>query len=336
MQKLLQVSITIFATLFVHAHAAQRVSVKTAMLSEVAIYSERSAPATVVSLNESVISARILARVDELSVRVGDIVEKGGILAKLDCSDYEFAYREAVAKLEAQKIRRDFAKRKLERTHQLFTKQSVSEAILDERESSYAVSGHDLKGMQAEINMKKLDRSRCTVTSPFRALVVERASAVGEFVDVGKALVKIIDIDNAEISAQVLDRDAMQLSKTSTLFFEHGGVRYPVKLRSILGVINAETRNRESRLIFTDTYALPGTTGKLVWRDNQAHIPGDLLVWRNGKLGVFTVEKNIAQFNVMPSAQAGRASATELADNVRVVIEGHYSLTEAIPVDIVN
>jgi RND family efflux transporter MFP subunit len=338
MKRLLQALITIFAiiTLSGHTHAADKVTVKTARVSEVAIYPERSAPAAVVSLNESTISARIAARVDELSVRVGDIVEKGSDLAKLDCSDYELAYRETVAREEALLTRRDYAKRRMERTRQLIEKQSIAEEILDERESDYAVLGSELKGIEAEIKMKKLDQSRCTVTSPFRALVIERASAVGEFVNVGTALVKIMDIDNTEISAQVLSRDAIQLQQASTLFFEHNGVRYPVELRSILGAINAETRNREGRLIFTDTHALPGATGKLVWRDKRAHIPGNLLVRRNGKLGVFTVEKNIARFNSIPGAQAGRASSTTLADDVRVVTEGHYSLTEAVPVDIVN
>jgi len=119
--------------------AAEKVTVKTARISEVAIDPERSAPATVISLTESVISARIAARVDELSVLVGDIVEKGGDLAKLDCADYELAYRESVARLEALQTRRDYAKRRVERTRQLIAKQSIAEEILDERESDYAV-----------------------------------------------------------------------------------------------------------------------------------------------------------------------------------------------------
>ncbi len=334
MKKFTLLLISIFVTTSVIAE--EKVTVKTARVSEVAIYPERSAPATVVSLNESIISARIAARVDELTVRVGDIVEKGGNLAKLDCSDYELAYHESVARQEALQTRRDYAKRRMERTRQLIEKQSIAEEILDQRESDYAVLGSELNGIQAEIKMKKLDLSRCTVTSPFRALVIERESAVGEFVNIGTALVKIMDLDNTEISAQVLSRDATQLNQASTLFFEHNGLRYPVELRSILGAINAETRNREGRLIFTETQALPGATGKLVWRDKRAHIPGDLLVRRNGELGVFTIEKNIARFNSIPGAQAGRASSTTLAGDVRVVTEGHYSLTEAAPVDIVN
>ena len=338
MKRLLQLSITIVTvfTLSATVYAEDKITVKTAKISEVAIYPERYAPATVVSLNESVISARIAARVDELSVRVGDIIEKGGVLARLDCEDYVLSHLESVARQEALETKRDLASRRVERTRQLILKQSIAEEILDERESDYAVLGAELRGNETEIKRKMLDQSRCTVLSPFHALVIERATAVGEFVSVGTALVKVMDIDEIVISAQVLSRDATQVSQASELYFEHDNTRYPVKLRSIVQAIDTETRNREVRLMFNDTHALPGATGRLIWRDERAHIPGDLLVRRNGKLGVFTVEGNIAKFNSMPTAQAGRASVTSLGNDINVVIEGHFSLKEAVPVDIVN
>lgn len=338
MNRKLQLLILIFAALIIPSlvHAADKVTVKIAKVADVAIYPERSAPATVVSLNQSVISAQIAAKVDELSVLVGDLIEKGGPLAKLDCSDHELSYQESIASLEALQTKRDLAKRRLERTRQLTIKQSVAEEILDERESDYAVLSSELKGSQAEIKMKKLEQSRCIVTSPFRALVVERVSAVGEFVNVGTALVKVIDIENIEVSAQVSSRDSDQVSQASKLYFEHNNIRTLVKLRSIVQAINAETRNREVRLIFSDSQVLPGTAGKLIWSDERTHIPSELLVRRNGELGVFTVEGNVAKFNTIPTAQAGRASATSLTKDAHVVTEGHFSLKESVPVEIVN
>jgi RND family efflux transporter MFP subunit len=330
--------VVLFITIFIsaHAYAVDRITVKAAKVSEIAIYPERSAPASIISLNESVISAQIAARVDALSVRVGDIVEEGGVLAQLDCTDYVLSRRESTARLQALRTKQELAKRRLERTRQLTLKQSVAEEILDERESDYAVLGAELRGIKAEIEIKKTDESRCVVLSPFRALVIERTSSVGEFVNVGTALVKIMDIDMTEISAQVSSRDTEQVRHASELYFEHDDIRYPVKLRAIVQAINTETRNREVRLTFKDSNALPGASGKLLWRDERAHIPGELLVRRNGDLGVFTVEGNIAKFNSMPSAQAGRASATALGSDARVVIEGHFSLKEAMPVDVVN
>ncbi|MCG8378498.1 MAG: efflux RND transporter periplasmic adaptor subunit [Proteobacteria bacterium] len=318
------------------AFAQDKITVNTSALADVAIYPERSAPATVVSLNESTISARIAAQVKELPVRVGDIVDKDSVLANLDCSDYVLASREAKARLDGLNAQIKLAKRRLERTRKLTLKQSVSEEILDERESDLAVLNTEHRAAKAELEMAKLKQSRCVVTSPFRALIVERSSAVGQYANTGTALVHIMDIDELEISAQVFSRDTEQISLSDQLFFEHSDTRYTVKLRAVIPAINTETRNREVRLLFINGPALPGAAGKLIWRDKRAHIPGEFLVRRDGKLGVFSINNNVAHFIPIPSAQAGRASPTTLPIDTPIVIEGQFSLKENDPVNIIN
>ena len=69
-------------------YAQDTVTVNTSAIADIAIYPERSAPATVISLNESTVSARIAAQVEELPVRVGDIVEKNSVLRKYVISDF--------------------------------------------------------------------------------------------------------------------------------------------------------------------------------------------------------------------------------------------------------
>ena len=335
MNKLLTLTISA-CLLTASVFADDKVNVNTATIADVAIYPERSAPATVLSLNESVISARIMAQVKELPVRVGDIVEKGSLLAKLDCSDYQLASRESRSRIEALTAQIDLAKRRLERTKKLTLKQSISEEILDERESDLAVLNADIRGAKADMQMANINESRCIVSSPFRALIIERASAVGQFTNVGTALVKIMDIEQLELSAQVFSHDTSQISKSEELFFEHDGIKYPVTLRTIIPAINTETRNREARLLFETTPALPGAAGKLLWRDTRAHIPGEFLVRRNGELGVFSIEDNVAHFISIPSAQAGRASPTTLPVDTPLVIEGHFSLKEADNVSVTN
>ncbi len=316
--------------------ANEKITVDTATIADVAIYPERSAPATVISLNESTISARITAQVDELPIRVGDIVETGSILAKLDCSDYKIASRESRSRIEALKAQIELAKRRLQRTKKLTLKQSISEEILDERESDLAVLNADIRGAKADLEMAIVNESRCTVKSPFRALIVERTSAVGQYTNVGTALVKIMDIDQLELSAQAFSQDTQQITNSSELVFEHAGNRYPVKLRTVIPAINTETRNREVRLLFKNGSALPGAAGKLLWRDSRAHIPGEFLVNRNGELGVFSIKDNVAHFISIPSAQAGRASPTTLPIDTPLVIEGHFSLKEADNVSVKN
>jgi len=335
----MKIFLTIISLIFfisVTVSATEKINVNTAPLSDIAIYPERSAPATVISLNESIISARITAQVQELPVRVGDIIEAGSTLAILDCSDYKLASRESRSRIEALNAQIELAIRRLERTKTLTLKQSVSEELLDERESALAVLRADLRGAKADLEMARINESRCIVKSPFRALIVERTSAVGQFTNVGTALVKIMDIEQLEVSAQAFTQDTDQITNSSELFFEHAGKEYPVELRTVMPAIKTETRNREIRLLFKTKPALPGAAGKLLWRDTRAHIPGEFLVNRNGELGVFSIEDNVAHFILIPSAQAGRASPTTLPVNTPLVIEGHFSLKEADNVSVTN
>lgn len=308
---------------------AKNIHVETAKVAEIAFYPERSAPATVMSLNEGLVSTEIAARIDMLLVRVGDVIAQGDVLARLDCRDYVLVSRQAAARLRALQARRDLAKRHLQRTRQLILKQSIAEEILDKQESELVILDAELDEAKAVLERSKLDESRCTVLSPFKALVLERSSVQGEFVKIGDPLLRIMDINEIEISAQVLNRDITQINDASELFFEHDGIRYLVILKTVMPIVNTETGNRELRLTVTDNSSvLPGASGQLVWRDNRAHIPSYLLVNRNGVLGVFTMEDNVARFNAMPHAQSGRANATLLHPDTEIVIKGHYALID--------
>ena len=124
----------VFVILLLNCHlvfAQQTIKVETALLSEIAIYPKRSAPATVVSLNATGVAAEIPAKIQVITVRVGDIVEKDQVLVHLKCIDYELEQDEAEARLMSFGARIDLAKRRLQRTRKLTEKQSVSEELLD-------------------------------------------------------------------------------------------------------------------------------------------------------------------------------------------------------------
>lgn len=307
--------------------ATEKIRIKTAKIGAIATYPERSAPAAAISLNNSIISAQIKSVVKKLPPRICDIVEKGDVLAELDCTDYQLAYRQSAAILLSIATKRDLAERRLQRTRLLTVEQSVAEEVLDTHESDYAVLNAEWEKAKAEIEGKKLDESRCLVVSPFRALVIKRNSAVGELANIGTALMQIIDVNNIEVTAQLLNRDIDQIKQINTLHFVHENIRYPVTLRSIVNAIDMQTRNREARLTFNDKVALPGATGQLVWHDQRAHISYNLLVRRYGQLGVFTFADDKVHFNPMPKAQVGQSNITTLVNETDIVIEGHFALT---------
>ena len=76
----------------------QFLSVSVKPLSSIFIQSKQSSPASVVSLNTSVISAEITGRAVKIYAETGDMVEAKQKLVELDCRSYTFAKKQAEAK----------------------------------------------------------------------------------------------------------------------------------------------------------------------------------------------------------------------------------------------
>ena len=312
------------------------IPVKTARLADIAVYPGKHAPATVVSLNNTAVSTQVGARIDEISVRVADVVEPGSVLARLDCRDFELARKQVEAEIASLRARIELAQRRLARTETLVEKQTVSEELLDQREADLAVLRADYQGASARLDVSRLDISRCTIVSPFKAVITARTGSVGEFAQKGTELFDIVDIGQLEVSAQVPATDIGQVVAVKDLYFEDSTGRYDVELRAVAPAVNTQTRNREARLLFTDAAALPGAAGKLAWQDNRPHISARLLVRRQDSLGVFVVDKGTARFHALPGAQQGRAAPTALPPDTSVVTEGQYGLQDGEAVKVIR
>ncbi|MEH6357554.1 MAG: efflux RND transporter periplasmic adaptor subunit [Pseudomonadales bacterium] len=312
------------------------IKVKVITLDQLAFYPQRSAPAQVVSLNEPVISAEIAARVTALSVRVGDVVEAGAELATLDCRNYQLAGRIAGGTVRALDARKKLAKQRVTRVLELEDKQLVSTDLLEERQADLTALQAEHGSASASLQRAKLDESRCVVISPFKALVTERMSSVGQYATLGSALVKLIDLQQLEVSAQVSSQNAARLDAVQSFTFEHNDQPMALNLRHVLPALDANTRNRAVRLEFADKKALPGASGKLLWRDARPHLPAEVWVKREGQLGVFVLSNERAQFIAVSSARMGRANVVNLPNNTQIIIEGHYALQHNQRVQVID
>ncbi len=316
--------------------AQSSIPVKAMRLADIAVYPGKYAPATVVSLNNTAVSTQVGARIDKISVRVADIVEPGSVLARLDCTDFELAKQQVEANIASLLARIELAERRLTRTETLVEKQTVSEELLDQREADLAVLRADYQGALSRLDKSKLDISRCMIVSPYKAVIAARTGSVGEFAEKGTKLFEIVDIGQLEVSAQVPATEIGQVVTIKDLYFEDSTGRYDIELRAVAPTVNTRTRNREARLLFSNTAALPGAAGKLVWQDNRPHISARVLVRRQDSLGVFIADRGKARFHALPGAQQGRAAPTALPLDTSVVTEGQYGLQDGEAIEVIR
>ncbi len=302
--------------------------IRSASLDAIASYPEHLAPATVVSGSEAEISAEIAARVVAFAPRVGDVVAAGAVLARLDCRDYELELEAARAALAVLEARLELAARRLQRAQSLERSNSLAVEAREEREAERDVLRAEIRGARARLALDEIAVGRCTIKSPYRALLRARLAPVGQYVAVGDAVARVVDLDDLELSAEVFAADVEAIARSAALIFVAGGQRYPVALRSAVQAINTASRNRELRLRFDGEPPLVGSAGQLTWSDPRPHVPGAVLVRRGETLGLFTVSDGRARFVALPEAQAGRASPVTLPGDSRIVTEGQYGLRD--------
>jgi hypothetical protein len=84
----------------------------------------------------------------------------------------------------------------------------------------------------------------------------------------------------------------------------------------------------DARLRFTGAAAAPGASGRIAWRDGDAHVAPELVVRRAGRLGVFVDDAGTARFHALPEAQEGRPARVDLPPNARLVVQGQLALKD--------
>jgi hypothetical protein len=143
---------------------------------------------------------------------------------------------------------------------------------------------------------------------------------------------ELVDVETVEVSARLRPDDLAALQAGAQIHFETRQRRFPVSVRAIVPAADPRSRDQEVRLRFEQARAIPGLSGRLTWRLAQRRLPAEVLVQRDGRLGVFIVNDGAARFTPLPGAKEGRDAPAQLAGDDRIVVEGQLALVDGQPV----
>jgi len=131
----------------------------------------------------------------EVLVTRGDVVESGQVVARLESTVEQATVAlnrqraASVARIEAQRARVDFNRKRMERADKLLSKQNIPKDRYDETAADLKVSERQLAEERTEHRLAELELARSqavlaqrTVRSPIDGVVVERSLSPGEFV----------------------------------------------------------------------------------------------------------------------------------------------------------
>jgi len=176
--------------------------------------------ASVEAKQATMISSRILARIDKIDIRAGDIVKKGDVLIQLEQRDLQSQVIQAKQNINAMKARHKEAKQNYKRSVELFQKQLVSEFKLDGDRAEYQRIIAELTATEQAYAQAKTTLSYATLTAPINGKVVDRFAEPGDTAQPGNKLLSLYNPLSLRVEAQVREQLALTLKQGQKINIE--------------------------------------------------------------------------------------------------------------------
>lgn len=173
------------------AQAAGQLAVVPAQYREVP--QTYSADGLVEATRQSTVSAQIGGRVKEINFEVGDHVNKGQVILRIDEREAVQALAGSQAQVLQAQANMQNAKSAYERARQLFAQKFISQAALDKAQADYKVALAQAAASEAGAGQAGLARGYTAVIAPYSGVVAARLVEVGELVTPGKPLMTGFD-----------------------------------------------------------------------------------------------------------------------------------------------
>jgi len=192
------------------------------------ITSAVAATGTVEPIRVIDVKSQASGEVREVAVELGETVERGALLVRIDPRDVRNAYDQAVAELDVANARFTVAQRKLERTgnlreSQVVTEEEYEDALLENANAKAAL-------VKAEVNLELAeDRlNDVAVSAPITGMIVEKTVEEGQIITSAKEvtggtiLLRMADLNEVQVRTLVDETDigAIQAGLEATIKVE--------------------------------------------------------------------------------------------------------------------
>jgi RND family efflux transporter MFP subunit len=161
---------------------------------------------------ESALGFRVPGKIVARVVNVGDRVEVGQVIARLDETDLRLAETAARAAVAAARSRRDMTNDNLKRANVLLPKAIISQAAHDTRRNELDAAAAALESAEAQLRQAVNAVGYATLKADKAGIVTSVTSEPGQVVGAGQAIVSLAQSGETEIAVAVPEQDATRLS----------------------------------------------------------------------------------------------------------------------------
>ena len=192
----------------------------------------------------AVIKARVAGELQELTVREGDTVQAGQVIARIDPSEYQARVRQAQQQADAARAQVDIAQRQFDNNQALVNQGFISQTALLTSQASLNGARATHAAALAALDLAQKSLADATLRAPLSGVVAQRLAQPGERVAVEARLVEVISLSQLELETALPAEEASRVRVGMTAQLQVEGVPEPVVAKVLRINPSAQTGSR--------------------------------------------------------------------------------------------
>jgi RND family efflux transporter MFP subunit len=200
---------------------------------------------TLKALNYAVIKAKVAGELKEVTVREGDHVKVGQVLARIDPVEYQQRWNQLKEQADAAKSQLEIAQRQWDTNKALVDQGFISKVALDNSQASLqgAIASHRAAIAGADVARKALDDS--VLVAPFTGVIAVRSVNPGERVGIDARVLELVDLSQLEIETPLTPSDSVdvRVGQTARIQIEDRPKMVSAKVKRISPSAQAGSRS---------------------------------------------------------------------------------------------
>jgi RND family efflux transporter MFP subunit len=162
-----------------------------------------SLPGEVQARYSTPLSFRIAGKIIERRVRLGDVVQNGQMVARLDPADAQKNAASAAAQLDAAQHRLVYAKQQLDRDRAQAHENLISQAQLEQTEDAYASAAAQRDQAQQQAALAKDQLQYTTLAADHAGVITAEQADTGQNVSAGQAVYNLAWSGDVDVVSDV-------------------------------------------------------------------------------------------------------------------------------------
>ena len=201
------------------------------------------------AVDSAVVKERVAGELQGLTLREGDAVKAGQVVARIDPTETQARLKQAQEQADSAKAQIEIAQRQYNNNKSLVDQGFISKTALDTSWHNFVSAEANHKAALAAVDMARKSLDDTALRAPINGVVAQRFAQPGERVGVDGKVIEIVDLGRLEIEATLSAADSMDVRVGQDAALQVEGSSRPLAAR-VVRINPSATAGSRSVLVY--------------------------------------------------------------------------------------